>query len=35
MEELTKHMEEEISWCMLFDDDIILIDETRVLVNAK
>ncbi|XP_055830899.1 uncharacterized protein LOC129899928 [Solanum dulcamara] len=28
MDELTRFIQEEVSWCMLFVDDIILIDET-------
>nr|XP_009631961.1 uncharacterized protein LOC104121628 [Nicotiana tomentosiformis] len=32
---LTRHMQREVSWCMLFADDIILLDETRGGVNAR
>ena len=35
MDELTRHIQEEVSWCMLFADDVVLIDETREGVNAK
>ena len=35
MNELTKAIQDEIPWCMLFVDDIILVDETRARVNAK
>ena len=35
MDELTRAIQDEISWCMLFADDIVLVDETRVGVNAK
>ena len=35
MDELTKAIQDEILWCMLFDDDIVLIAETRAWVNAK
>jgi len=35
MDELTKRMLDEIPWCMLFADDIVLIDETREGVNVK
>jgi len=35
MDELTRHIQEEVSWCLLFADDIVLIDETREGVNAK
>jgi len=33
MDELTRANQDEIPWCMLFADDIILVDETRA--NAK
>ncbi|KAG5631502.1 hypothetical protein H5410_003219 [Solanum commersonii] len=29
MDELTRSIQEEVTWCMLFADDIILIDEMR------
>ncbi|XP_070045162.1 uncharacterized protein [Nicotiana tomentosiformis] len=29
MDELTHHIQGEVPWCMLFTDDIVLIDETR------
>ena len=35
MDELTKHIQDDILWCMLFADDIVLIDETKSGVNAK
>ena len=35
MDELIRAILDEIPWCMLFADDIILIDETRAGVNAK
>ena len=35
MDELTGHIQDDISWCMLFADDIVLIDETQEGVNAK
>jgi len=35
MDELTRAMQDEIPWCKLFADDIVLVDETRVEVNAK
>ncbi|XP_070018008.1 uncharacterized protein [Nicotiana sylvestris] len=35
MDALTHHIQREVSWCMLFADDIILIDETRGGVNER
>jgi len=35
MDELTRAIQDEISWCMLFDDDIVLVNEMRAEVNAK
>ncbi|KAM1746814.1 hypothetical protein ACFX11_013408 [Malus domestica] len=35
MDELTGHIQDVIPWCMLFADDIGLIDETQEGVNAK
>ena len=37
MDELTAHIQEEISWCMLFANDIVLVDGNgiREVVNAK
>ena len=35
MDELTRAIQDEIPWCMLFTDDIVLVDETRAGVNAK
>ncbi|RXH80326.1 hypothetical protein DVH24_041473 [Malus domestica] len=35
MDELTGHIQGDIPWCMLFADDIVLIDETQEGVNAK
>ncbi|XP_019256414.1 PREDICTED: uncharacterized protein LOC109234818 [Nicotiana attenuata] len=28
MDSLTRHIQGEVSWCLLFTDDIVLIDET-------
>ena len=35
MDELTRGIQDELPWCMLFADDIVLIDETRQGVNDK
>ena len=35
MNELTKAIQDDIPWCMLFTTDIVLVDETRAEVNAK
>ena len=35
MDELTRGIQDEIPWYMLFADDIVIIDETREGVNAK
>ncbi|KAL4204097.1 hypothetical protein AMTRI_Chr01g130510 [Amborella trichopoda] len=35
MDDLTKHLQDEVSWCMLFADDIVLIDEARNDINTK
>ncbi|XP_070029668.1 uncharacterized protein [Nicotiana sylvestris] len=35
MDVLTRHIQGEVSWCMLFANDIVLIDETRDGVNAQ
>ena len=35
MDELTRGIQDEVPWCMLFADDIVLIDETRQAVNNK
>ena len=35
MDELTEHIQDDISWYMLFGDDIVLINETKSGVNAK
>jgi len=33
MDELTRGIQNEVPWCMLFVDDIVLIDETKEVVN--
>nr|XP_018627627.1 uncharacterized protein LOC108945833 [Nicotiana tomentosiformis] len=35
MDVLSRHIQGEVPWCMLFFDDIVLIDETRSGVNAR
>jgi Reverse transcriptase (RNA-dependent DNA polymerase) len=35
MDEITKDIQENISWCILFADDVVLIDESRIEVNQK
>ena len=35
MDELTRQIQDEVPQCMLFADDIVLVDETKSKVNAK
>jgi hypothetical protein len=35
MDELTRQFQEDIPWCMMFADDIVLVDETARGVNTK
>ena len=35
MDELTSHLQDNVPWCMLFADDVVLIDESKVGLNAK
>jgi len=35
IDELIRAVQNEISWCMLFAYDIVLVDETRAEVNVK
>jgi hypothetical protein len=35
MDEITKDKQADIPWCMLFADDVVLIDESRIGVNQK
>jgi Reverse transcriptase (RNA-dependent DNA polymerase) len=35
MNEITKDIEGDISWCMFFADDVVLIDESMIEVDKK
>jgi Reverse transcriptase (RNA-dependent DNA polymerase) len=35
MDEITKDIQRDIPWCMLFADDVVLIDESRIGVDQK
>jgi hypothetical protein len=35
MNEITKDIQEDIPWCMLFADDVVLIDKSRIGVDQK
>jgi hypothetical protein len=35
MDEVTRDIQGDISWCMLFADDVVLVDESRAGVNMK
>jgi Reverse transcriptase (RNA-dependent DNA polymerase) len=35
MDEITNDIQRDIPWCMLFADDVVLIDESRIKVNQK
>ena len=35
MNVLTRHLQEDVPWCMLFADDILLVDKTREGVQEK
>ncbi|PKU64467.1 ataxia telangiectasia mutated family protein [Dendrobium catenatum] len=35
MDVLTRHLQEDVPWCMLFADDILLVDKTREGVESK
>ncbi|GMP98111.1 hypothetical protein CsSME_00046122 [Camellia sinensis var. sinensis] len=35
MDELTRNIQDKVPWCMLFANDIVLVDETREGVNTK
>jgi Reverse transcriptase (RNA-dependent DNA polymerase) len=35
IDEITKNIQGDIPWCILFTDDVVLIDESRIGVNQK
>ena len=35
MDEVTRDIQGDISWCMLFADDVVLVDESRAGLNRK
>jgi hypothetical protein len=35
MDEITKDIQRDDSWCMLFADDMVLIEESRIGVDQK
>jgi hypothetical protein len=35
MDEVKRDIQGDISWCMLFVDEVVPVDETRVGVNGK
>ena len=35
MDEVTRNIQGDISWCMLFVDDVVLVDESQAGVNMK
>ena len=35
MDEVTRDTQGHIPWCMLFTDDVVLVDESRIGVNQK
>jgi len=35
MDEVTRDIQGDIPWCMLFTDDVVLVDESRSGVNQK
>jgi Reverse transcriptase (RNA-dependent DNA polymerase) len=35
MDDITKDIKGNIPWCMIFADDVVLIDESRIGVNQK
>ena len=35
MDEVTRNIQGDIHWCMLFADDVVLVDESQAGVNRK
>jgi hypothetical protein len=35
MDEVTRDIQGDIPWCMLFADDVVLVDESQARVNRK
>jgi hypothetical protein len=35
MDEVTRDIQGDIPWCMLFADDVVLVDDSRTWVNRK
>ena len=35
MDEVTRNIQGDIPWCMLFADDVVLVDESQTRVNRK
>jgi hypothetical protein len=35
MDKIIKNIQEDIHWCILFADDVVLIDEYRIRVDQK
>ena len=35
MDEITRNIQGDIPWCMLFADDVVLLDESQAGVNRK
>jgi hypothetical protein len=35
MDEVTRDIQSGIMWCMLFEDDVVLVDESRTGIDQK
>jgi hypothetical protein len=35
MDEVTRYIQGDIPWCMLFEDDVVLVDDSRAGVKRK